>query len=124
MRIDTNQPDVPTCPECGFVGPHTPWCSMRGIPVPQQPANAITRWAQETIDIGHAVGTERRRQLGKWGLQDHELTYWLGILMEEVGELARTIIEDADSEYIEKEAVQVAAIASALAQKLHYGGPV
>ncbi len=93
---------------------------------PAQPLDivTVTRWTQELTDIGHAVATERRRQLGKWGVQDHELTYWLGILMEEVGELARTIIEENDSEYIEKEAVQVAAVASAIAQKLHYGGPV
>lgn len=35
------------------------------------------------------VRDERARQDAKWGVQDHEDTYWLGILVEELGECAR-----------------------------------
>ena len=55
---------------------------------------------------------ERARQDRKWGEQNHPNLYWLGILVEEVGESAKAIIED-DSENIEKELVQVAAVAVA-----------
>ena len=36
---------------------------------------------------------ERKRQDKKWGEQNHNDLYWLGILIEEVGELAKALIE-------------------------------
>lgn len=36
---------------------------------------------------------ERARQDRKWGIQDHSDLTWLGILTEELGELAKAIIE-------------------------------
>jgi NTP pyrophosphatase (non-canonical NTP hydrolase) len=53
---------------------------------------------------------ERKRQDDKWGEQNHPDLYWLGILMEEAGELAKDIIEGKNPK---KELVQVAAVALA-----------
>ena len=36
---------------------------------------------------------ERARQEEKWGEQNHKPVYWLGILMEELGEIAKEVIE-------------------------------
>ena len=66
------------------------------------------------------VRQERYRQLGKWGDQDHDSHTWLVILMEEVGEAAKTILADVpDYELTEnidrfrEELIQVAAVAVA-----------
>lgn len=53
---------------------------------------------------------ERARQDEKWGEQNHGQLYWLGILVEEVGELAKALIEGKDDE-AGKELTQVAAVA-------------
>jgi NTP pyrophosphatase (non-canonical NTP hydrolase) len=51
-----------------------------------------------------SVLNERIKQDSKWGEQNHDMFTWMSILMEEVGELART------------EAVQVAAVALAIVE--------
>jgi len=64
---------------------------------------------------------ERIRQDVKWGEQNHPDLYWLGILMEEVGEVAKAVIEKAANvreekcakEVVHLELVQVAAVAVA-----------
>lgn len=62
------------------------------------------------------VMAERARQDAKWGEQNHKDLYWLGILSEEVGELARNLI-DPQTPLLERKAreelVQVAAVAVA-----------
>lgn len=40
-----------------------------------------------------AVAEERERQDRKWGEQNHEPVYWVGILTEELGEVAKEAIE-------------------------------
>ena len=68
------------------------------------------------------IQTERARQDAKWGVQDHHPILWHTILSEEVGELAKAILQwDLPDERgvtsladIRKEAVQVAAVAQAL----------
>lgn len=40
-----------------------------------------------------AIMKERARQDVKWGIQNHSSLTWLGILTEELGELARAVIE-------------------------------
>jgi NTP pyrophosphatase (non-canonical NTP hydrolase) len=72
--------------------------------------------------------SERARQDSLWGQQDHEAIVWLGILTEEVGELAQQIIESTifnhrqveeyNFESMREEAVQVAAVALALVECL------
>ena len=41
------------------------------------------------------VRRERERQEDKWGAQNHEPSWWLTILAEEVGEAARDVLESA-----------------------------
>ncbi len=56
------------------------------------------------------ITEERIRQDEKWGEQNHGDLYWLGILTEEVGEVAKALIEgDLDTH----EVIQVAAVAVA-----------
>jgi len=44
--------------------------------------------------IFQAIREERKRQDEKWGADRHQTSlYWLGILVEEVGEVAKAIIE-------------------------------
>jgi hypothetical protein len=61
------------------------------------------------MDPLQLVMEERARQDAKWGEQNHKDLYWLGILMEEVGELAKAIIEDKPLDGC-KELVQVTAV--------------
>lgn len=65
---------------------------------------------------------ERVRQDKKFGASPRGLdsNAWLIVLMEEVGEIARSIIE-SDSEEYEKELIQVAAVAIAALED-YYGG--
>ncbi|KKM23123.1 hypothetical protein LCGC14_1618340 [marine sediment metagenome] len=64
-------------------------------------------------DILQAIQDERDRQDAKWGSQRHlSSKMWLTILMEEVGEVANSILE-GDSVNYPTELVQVAAVAVA-----------
>ena len=45
-----------------------------------------------------AVIAERQEQLTKFGKQDHHAIAWLAILMEEVGEISRAVVEHLHSE--------------------------
>ena len=51
---------------------------------------------------------EQSRQLVKWGVQNHDDFYWLGIVVEELGEVSKELIEGNPSE-MRKELVQLAA---------------
>ena len=57
-----------------------------------------------------AVVEERIQQNKKWGVQDHDDSYWLAILVEEVGEVAKDMQEGRDPRL---EITQVAAVAVA-----------
>lgn len=56
------------------------------------------------------IQDERAQQDKQWGEQNHGDLYWLGILVEEVGEIAKAIIEERP---IDTELIQVAAVAVA-----------
>ena len=56
------------------------------------------------------IRDEIDRQNEKWGQQDHSDLYWLGIVGEEYGEIAKAIIEDSDPDEIREELVQLAAV--------------
>lgn len=71
-------------------------------------------------DIVADVEDECAEQHDKWGVQEHSQLYWLGILVEEVGEVAKAIIEaglpgrrrnPATVVDLRTELVQVAAVA-------------
>ena len=70
--------------------------------------------------ILHEILKENNRQLEKWGIQDHYGTEWLAILTEEVGELAKAILEHdrglCTSKDVMKEAVQVSTVAIKIAE--------
>lgn len=55
---------------------------------------------------------ERSRQDAKWGEQNHSPLKWMLILMEEVGEASKAILERNEAQY-EREMIQIAAVAVA-----------
>lgn len=59
--------------------------------------------------ILRAILDERDRQDAKWGVQDHADEKWLAILVEEVGEAARGIL-DHDPPNLDEEIIQIAAV--------------
>lgn len=72
---------------------------------------------------------ERKRQDAKWGEQNHEPQFWMGILGEEFGELCQAVNETVFNNGPEErakggyanmraEAVQVAAVAVAFVEML------
>lgn len=72
--------------------------------------------ALPTRTVLHEVKRERERQDARWGVQRHEPAWWMVILAEEVGEVARAIFEANDpgaGEDYRAELVQVAAVAVA-----------
>lgn len=62
-----------------------------------------------------SVLQERIRQDETWGEQNHSPTEWLPILMEEVGEFSKAILENSN---IREEAVQVAAVALSIVESI------
>ena len=58
------------------------------------------------------IKAERERQDAKWGEQNHGDFKWLSILVEEVGEVAKAILEDNSAEGV-KELSHVAAVSVA-----------
>jgi len=70
------------------------------------------------------IVNERLGQDAKWGKQNHPYTYWLAILMEEVGEVAQAMQEGSvhhkksDAGDLYSELVQVAAVAVAIAEQV------
>lgn len=56
------------------------------------------------------LNTEHKRQIDKFGLQNHPPEMWAVILMEEVGEVCREICDGPSGNY-EDELIQVAAVA-------------
>ena len=85
--------------------------------------------------IAAEVEAELFRQDNLWGEQDHDMLYWLGILTEEVGEVAKAIIETPKGKTyptaliqaerwmdgIRKELIQVAAVAAAAVENIDRG---
>ena len=68
------------------------------------------------------IKEERRRQYVKWGIQEHNALYWLGILTEELGELAKALIEYKPSGEARRELVQIAAVAVAVIEQIDREG--
>jgi len=60
-------------------------------------------------DLEKSVRTERERQDNKWGAQTHSHCYWLGILVEELGEWAEVRYDHLPEREAE-EAVHVLAV--------------
>lgn len=64
----------------------------------------------ETASALSEIAAERNSQDEKWGEQNHGDLYWLGILIEEVGEAAKNIIEHKPAELTRTELIQCAAV--------------
>lgn len=78
------------------------------------------------------VEEERKRQSKKWGIQTHSPSMWMAILMEEVGEASREIVDyecenprdeslEEIHDLIRKELVQVAAVAVQIIERIDAG---
>ena len=70
---------------------------------------------QETREV---IEIERFRQEDKWGEQNHSPEWWMQILMEEVGEVAKALLEakfghQGSLVKYRKEMIHVAAVAVA-----------
>lgn len=91
----------------------------------------MSNMAKEVIAVTvlQSVIAERQRQDAKWGQQNHEPIYWLGILGEEFGELCEAINETVFDngpearlkggyDNMRAEAVQLAAVAVAFVEML------
>jgi NTP pyrophosphatase (non-canonical NTP hydrolase) len=67
---------------------------------------------------------ERMKQEAKWGTQRHNWGDWLIILVEEVGELSQAMgatkswAKPTDAQNLYEEAIQVAAVAQAIAEHI------
>jgi len=78
--------------------------------------------------INLEVLKERVEQNRKWGKQNHSMTEWLTILVEEVGEVAQAMqknsfaSKETDADNLYKELIQVAAVASAMAEQAREQG--
>lgn len=88
--------------------------------------NEKQRLAQLMVTVNKDVIKERVRQNVKWGHQRHHMGAWLAILTEEFGEVAQamqgplglTSMKDTDADDLYTELIQVAAVASAIAEQV------
>lgn len=66
-----------------------------------------------TKEVFHdLIQIERNNQIEKWGDQEHSDERWVVILLEELGEVAKAIVE-GDEAGVLSESVQVAALLEA-----------
>ncbi|WP_218825864.1 MazG-like family protein [Priestia aryabhattai] len=85
-----------------------------------------TKETQLMVEINKDVLQERVSQNTKWGHQRHPMGAWLAILAEEFGEVSQamqsklglTSMKDSDADDLYKELIQVAAVASAIAEQV------
>lgn len=64
------------------------------------------------------IKEERARQDAKWGEQNHDPVVWVAILMEEIGEMSKVILETSTfknpATFVENELIQCAAVLKAM----------
>lgn len=92
-----------------------------------------------TISVLEEVAAERERQDAKWGEQNHRLPFYFTIFAEEVGEVAKAVVEHesapsltaAGEEYreaielqVRAELIQAAAVAVAMVERIDRGEAV
>lgn len=79
---------------------------------------------QDLATLIRMVLDENRRQLSKWGIQDHTSFAWMTILAEEAGSVAKAIGEfeyrGGAASKVVNEAIQVATLALKIAEM--FGG--
>ena len=64
-----------------------------------------------------SVGSERKRQDEKWGVQNHQFGQWLSIIGEEYGEMCKAYNE-GNFKQLEIEAIQTAACCVAFVEHI------
>ena len=64
------------------------------------------------------ISAEREQQDMMWGVQDLNPELWAVILGEEVGEVCRAVLDNSSQEDLEKELIQVAAVAVQWVERL------
>ncbi len=67
-----------------------------------------------------AIGVERNRQIAKWGTGNPGFPTMVAVLTEEVGEVARAVL-DGDRANLRTELEQVAAVACRMAEQVQRG---
>ena len=67
-------------------------------------------FSKDTFRVLREVSWERERQERKWGQQNHDLTMWLTILQEELGEVAQAFLDGKPTDHVRSELVQSAAV--------------
>lgn len=80
----------------------------------------LTIFPYATSSVLHRIIEERARQDAKWGVTRHSDSDWLAILMEEVGELSKEIVEGNTHKDKLNELIQIAAVCVAWAV-INYG---
>lgn len=86
--------------------------------------NNYIKWEGRVAHFLSLTKVERIAQLKKWNLQSHSLPVWTAILSEEVGELSQEVLRQTfnpngkptSHERLVAEAIEVAAVALAIAQ--------
>jgi NTP pyrophosphatase (non-canonical NTP hydrolase) len=81
---------------------------------------------QQTGPVLVEVLAERKAQEQKWGQQNHPVANYYLILLEEVGEVAKAVLEENFGQGILKDAraelIQVAAVAVAMIESIDRNG--
>lgn len=102
----------------GVDGPKSDWMDelIEEIDRLKRESSAFTPELQDVV-------AERARQDAKWVDQSHHRdTTWLTILTEEVGEVAKAILQCSSYEELYRELVQVAAVAVAWMEAMRRRG--
>ena len=79
---------------------------------------------EQTEKVLDAIRKERERQDSMWGIQEHDMSIWLMILMEEIGEFAQALQADkgwgkpSDANNRLEEIIHVAAVSTRMAELL------
>ena len=61
----------------------------------KQPGRYIEAANEDMLDILESIALERANQLRKWGEQNHSLSGWVVINLEELGEYAKAVFDYA-----------------------------
>lgn len=96
--------------------------------IPIKSMKEINKSVMEAVNVRthviNCIHSERNRQDFKWGKQHHDYPTWLTILVEEVGEVAQAMqkgsqaYKSSDADDLYKELIQVAAVATAIAEQV------
>lgn len=103
------------CPQCEAKrhprAEHCPECKREFHRIVRGPHIFPDEYCEEAML--QVLSVERCKQAGKCGQQDHDNGRWLAILMEEVGDASKEILDGEDPHKMRHEVTQVMAVAFA-----------